>query len=151
MAIREIRKLGDDVLRKICRHVDKIDDRVICLLDDMIETMHKADGVGLAAPQVGVLKRIAVIELDGVLYELINPEIVESTGTRRDVEGCLSFPGKYGMVTRPQKVTVVATNRNGEQYTIKGEGMLAKALCHEIDHLDGIMYVDKVEEFVELK
>ncbi len=151
MAIRTIRKLGDDILRKKCRPVENIDARTITLIDDMIDTMRSADGAGLAAPQVGVLKRVAVIEVEGKLYELINPQIISQSGTRKDVEGCLSFPGKYGTVTRPKQVTVKALDRNGNEITITGEGMLCKALCHEIDHLDGIMYVDKVEEFVEIK
>ncbi len=151
MAIRNIRKLGDDILRKKCRPVEVIDDRTITLIDDMIETMRSADGAGLAAPQVGVLKRIAVIEVDNKLYELINPQIISQSGSVTAVEGCLSFPGKYGMVTRPKQVTVKALDRNGKEFIVTGEGMLGKALCHEIDHLDGIMYVDKVEEYVELK
>ncbi len=151
MAIRNIRKLGDDILRKKCRPVEVIDDRIITLIDDMVETMRSADGAGLAAPQVGVLKRIAVIEVENKLYELINPEIISQKGSVTAVEGCLSFPGKYGTVTRPKQVTVKALDRNGKEFTVTGEGMLGKALCHEIDHLDGIMYVDKVEEYVELK
>lgn len=150
MAIRNIRILGDEILRKKCRPVEVIDERITTLIDDMIETMRSADGVGLAAPQVGVLKRIAVVEVDDKLYVLINPEIINQKGSVTDVEGCLSFPGKYGMVTRPKQVTVKALDRNGKEFTVTGEGMLGKALCHEIDHLDGIMYVDKVEEYVDV-
>ena len=151
MAIRNIRKLGDDILRKKCRAVEVIDDRIITLIDDMVETMKQADGAGLAAPQVGVLKRIAVVNVEDELYELINPEIIAEQGSITAVEGCLSVPGKWGTVTRPQRVTVKALDRNGNEYTVTGEGMLAKALCHEIDHLDGIMYVDKVEEYVDMQ
>lgn len=149
MAIRNIRKLGDDILRKKCRPVDLIDARITTLLDDMKETMEQANGVGLAAPQVGILKRVVVIDVGDGLIELINPEIVETLGSVTDVEGCLSVPGKYGTVTRPQKVTVKALDRNGNEFIKTGEGMLAKAFCHELDHLDGIVFVDKVEEFID--
>ncbi len=150
MAIRNIRKLGDDILRKKSRRVEKIDDKIVELLDDMAETMYKSDGVGLAAPQVGILKRIVVIDVGDGLLELINPEITDFSGNVKDVEGCLSVPGKYGYVVRPQKVTVTALDRFGNKRIITGEGMLAKALCHEIDHLDGIMFVDKVTQYVEV-
>ncbi len=151
MAIRNIRKLGDDILRKKCRAVDVIDQKIITLLDDMADTMREADGAGLAAPQVGVLKRVVVIDVGNGLIELINPEIVDVQGSITDVEGCLSVPSKWGTVKRPQKVTVKALNRNGEQITLTGEGMLAKAFCHELDHLDGVLFVDKVEEYIELE
>ena len=150
MAIRNIRKLGDDILRKKSRRVEKIDDKIVELLDDMAETMYKSDGVGLAAPQVGILKRIVVIDVGDGLLELINPEITDFSGNVKDIEGCLSVPGKYGYVVRPQKVTVTALDRFGNKRIITGEGMLAKALCHEIDHLDGIMFVDKVTQYVEV-
>lgn len=149
MAIRNIRKLGDDILRKKCRRVENIDERTLTLLDDMAETMRLADGVGLAAPQVGVLKRAVVIDVGEGLIELINPEIVSEEGSVTSAEGCLSVPGKWGTVTRPERVTVHAMGRDGKKFDITGEGMLAKALCHEIDHLDGIMFVDKVEEYLE--
>lgn len=149
MAIRTIRQLGDDVLRKKCRFVDEINDRVLTLLDDMADTLYDSNGVGLAAPQVGVLKRIAVIDIGDGLIELINPEIIEYSGEQTDNEGCLSYPGKYGKVTRPNVVTVKATDRNGENFEITGEGLLARAFCHEIDHLDGIVFVDKVTEYLE--
>ncbi len=149
MAIRNIRKLGDEILRKKCRRIDNIDDRTVTLLDDMADTMRLADGVGLAAPQVGVLKRAVVIDVGDGLIELINPEIVSAEGSVTSPEGCLSVPGKWGTVTRPEKVTVHATGRDGNEFDITGEGMLAKALCHEIDHLDGVMFVDKVEEYLE--
>lgn len=149
MALRNIRKLGDDILRKKCRQVETIDERILTLLDDMAETMYDAGGVGLAAPQIGILKRIVVIDVGEGLIELINPEITDVEGNIKDVEGCLSVPGKCGYVVRPEKVTVTALNRDGEKITISGEGLLAKAFCHELDHLDGIVFVDKVTEFIE--
>lgn len=149
MAIRNIRKLGDDILRKKCRPVEVIDDRIITLLDDMTDTMRSADGAGLAAPQVGVLKRVVVVDVGSGLIELINPEIVATEGSVTNPEGCLSVPGKWGTVTRPQRVTVRALNRKGEEIEITGEDMLAKAFCHELDHLDGIVFVDKVEEYID--
>ncbi len=149
MAIRNIRTLGDDILRKKSRPVEVIDERILTLLDDMAETMYESNGVGLAAPQIGILKRIVVIDVGEGLIELINPEIVEVEGNIKDLEGCLSVPGKYGYVVRPEKVTVTALNRDGDRITLQGEEMLAKAFCHEIDHLDGIVFVDKVTEFVE--
>ena len=149
MAIRNIRKLGDDILRKKCRPVEVIDDRLLTLIDDMTDTMRAADGAGLAAPQVGILKRVVVIDVGSGLYELINPEIISTEGAVTDAEGCLSVPGKWGTVTRPQRVTVKALNRKGEEIEVVCEGMLAKALCHEIDHLDGIVFVDKVEEYID--
>lgn len=151
MAIRNIREVGDEVLTKKCRIVDKIDDRVKELLDDMAETMYAANGVGLAAPQVGILKRIAVIDIGDGIIELINPEIVGASGSQCNVEGCLSVPGRYGEVIRPEKVIVNAFDRNGEGFEIIGEGFLARALCHEIDHLDGNVFLDKVINFVEVE
>jgi len=147
MALRTIRELGDDILRKKCRPVDKIDEKILTLLDDMADTMYEANGVGLAAPQVGILKRVVVIDDGTGLIELINPEILSATGSETGDEGCLSVPGKYGKVTRPTKVTVKALNRHGETFTLTGEGLLARALCHETDHLDGIVFVDKVIEY----
>ena len=149
MAIRNIRKLGDDILRKKCRIVEKVDDRIVTLLDDMIETMNDANGVGLAAPQVGILKRVVVIDVGEGPIELINPVIVDEVGAVTSPEGCLSVPGKWGTVTRPQKVTVRALNRNGEEFEMTGDGLLAKAFCHELDHLDGVVFVDKVEEYID--
>lgn len=149
MAIRSIVKVGDSVLSKKCRIVEKIDDRIITLLDDMIDTLYDSGGVGLAAPQVGVLKRIAVIDIGEGLIELINPEIVSKEGTQNDLEGCLSLPGKWGYVERPNKVTVRAIDRNGDEYEYEGEGLLARAFCHEIEHLDGILFSSHVTEFVE--
>ena len=144
MAILNIVKEGDPVLRKICRPVTEITPRTLQLLDDMKETLHKADGCGLAAPQVGVLRRIALVEVEkGKLYELINPEIIAREGTQNEMEGCLSIPGEWGITECPEKVTVRAMNRNGEMYEVSGEGLMARALCHELDHLDGVLYKDK--------
>lgn len=150
MAIRNIVKFGDDVLTKKCRTVENIDERTLTLLDDMVDTLYDSTGVGLAAPQVGVLKRIAVIDVGDGLIELINPEIIKQEGNQRDLEGCLSLPEKWGYVDRPMKVTVRATDRNGDLYEIEGEGLLARAFCHEIEHLDGILFSSHVDEFVDI-
>lgn len=150
MAIRNIRKFGDDILRKKCRRVEQIDDRIKTLLDDLADTMYEADGVGLAAPQVGILKRIAVVDVGEGIVELINPVITETSGTQTETEGCLSVPDRYGKVERPQTVTVKTLDRDGNEYEITGHDLFARALCHEIDHLDGIMFVDKVSEYVEV-
>ena len=150
MAIRNIRKFGDDILRKKCRRVEQIDDRIKTLLDDLADTMYEADGVGLAAPQVGILKRIAVVDVGEGIVELINPVITETSGTQTENEGCLSVPDRYGKVERPQTVTVKTLDRDGNEYEITGHDLFARALCHEIDHLDGIMFVDKVSEYVEV-
>ena len=149
MAIRTIVKVGDPVLTKKCRAVENIDDRIITLLDDMIDTLYDSGGVGLAATQVGILKRIAVIDIGDGLIELINPEIVAEEGTQNDLEGCLSLPGKWGYVERPKKVTVRAMDRTGDMYEYEGEGLLARAFCHELEHLDGILFSSHVSEFVE--
>lgn len=147
MAIRNILKEGDETLLKVSRRVDKIDERIHQLLDDMKETMYAADGVGLAAPQVGILRRIAVIDVgDGVL-ELINPEIISSTGEQEEIEGCLSLPGVSGYTKRPMNVTVTAFDREGREIVITGTGLLARALCHEIDHLDGILFRNHVVSY----
>ena len=145
MAKLNIVKVGDDTLRKVCRPVEKITPRILTLLDDMIETMRDADGCGLAAPQVGILRRIAVVEVEaGEVIELINPKIVAYAGEQREQEGCLSIPGKWGVTVRPAHVTVRATNRHGEAFEISGSDLLARALCHEIDHLDGKLFTDHV-------
>jgi len=149
MAIRQIRKIGDEVLTKRAREVDKFDDRLATLLDDMVETMRHADGIGLEAPQVGILKRAVVIDVGDGVIELVNPELVAAKGEQVDIEGCLSVPGKYGEVKRPQKVIVRAQDRHGKTFEVTGEGLLARALCHEIDHLDGKLFVDKVIRFVD--
>ena len=147
MAKLTIRKLGDEVLRKTCRPVDEITPRILTLLDDMVETMRAADGCGLAAPQVGILRRIVVVEVEpGVVYELINPKIIAYSGEQTGDEGCLSVPGQYGVVTRPLHVTVEATNRHGEVFQVTGHELLARAFCHELDHLDGKLYIDLVKE-----
>ncbi|SHJ04359.1 peptide deformylase [Lutispora thermophila] len=143
MAIRAIRKDSDEILRKVSKKVEKIDDRILTLLDDMAETMRAADGVGLAAPQVGILRRVVVIDIGEGLIELINPVIVYESGEQQREEGCLSIPGKSGIVKRPKKVIVRALNRKGETFEITGEDLLAVALCHEIDHLNGILFIDK--------
>lgn len=149
MAIRNIVKVGDPVLSKKCRPVEKIDDRIIALIEDMEDTLYDSNGVGLAAPQVGVLKRIALVDIGDGLIDLINPEIISTEGTQNDLEGCLSLPGKWGYVERPNKVTVRAMDRNGDWYEYEGEGLLARAFCHEIEHLDGILFSSHVTEFVE--
>lgn len=146
MALRQIVQIGDSVLRKKCKPVEKIDDKIIQLLDDMADTMYEADGVGLAAPQVGILKRIAIVDIGEGLIELINPEIIEVKGTQTDDEGCLSVVNEFGPVTRPYYVKVRAYNRKGQQFEIEGEELLARAFCHEIDHLDGVLFVDKIEK-----
>ena len=143
MAKLQIRKLGDEVLRKTCRPVDTITPRTLTLLDDMVETMRAADGCGLAAPQVGILRRIVVVEVEpGEVYELINPKIIAYSGEQEGQEGCLSVPGKWGTVRRPMHVTVRATNRHGKEFDVTGSELLARAFCHELDHLDGKLYVD---------
>lgn len=146
MAKLKILTEGEGALRLKSRPVSEITPRILTLLDDMTETMHHAEGVGLAAPQVGVLRRVAVVECEeGKLYELINPVITKREGEQNELEGCLSVPGKQGYTKRPMKVTVEAMNRNGEMCTYEGEGLLARAFCHEIDHLDGILYIDHAE------
>ena len=143
MAKLKIVKFGDPMLRKVARPVEAITPRIITLLDDMIETMREAGGCGLAAPQVGVLRRIAVIEVvDGEVIELINPKIVAFAGEQREQEGCLSNPGEYGITKRPKHVTVRATNRHGEEFEVSGSDLLARAICHECDHLDGKLFTD---------
>ena len=150
MAIRNIVKYGDDVLTKKCRAVEKFDDRLAQMIDDMFETLYDSNGVGLAAPQVGILRRITVIDTgDGERYELVNPEIISTEGEQTGTEGCLSYPGKFGIVTRPNKVKVKAQDRHGEWHEYEGEELLARAFCHEIDHLDGHMFMEKVKEWIE--
>ncbi len=148
MATREIRKNGDEILRKKSKIVENIDDRIRELLDDMVETMHEYNGVGLSAVQVGILKRLVVIDLyDGKEpLKLVNPEIVKQKGTQEVEEGCLSFPNQFAKVIRPMEVTVKAQDENGKNITIKGKELLAQALAHEIDHLNGNLFVDIMEE-----
>ena len=148
MATRRILREGDETLRKISRPVKEIDKHTKQLLDDMAETMYAAEGVGLAAPQVGVLRRVVVIDVGEGLLELINPEIIKTEGSMINPEGCLCIPGRRCTVQRPQKVWVRYLNRKNKQCEIEGEGLLAMALCHEIDHLDGILYIDKMIEDV---
>ncbi len=149
MAIREIRKKGDDILLKKCKTVVNFDKKLHILLDDMYETMVKADGVGLAAPQVGILKRAVVVDTGEGKTELINPEIIEESGSQIDSEGCLSVPKVFGTVERPMNVKVRAQDRDGNWFEIEGEGLTARAFCHEIDHLDGKLFTDKVIEYLE--
>ena len=140
MAIRNIVKEGDDVLAKKARPVTEFNERLHTLLDDMADTMYESGGVGLAGNQVGTLRRVVVIDIGEGLIELVNPEIIRAEGEQESVEGCLSCPGEYGITRRPQSVTVKAQDRFGEEFTMDGEDLLAKAFCHEIDHLDGIIY-----------
>ena len=143
MAILKIIKKDDPTLRKISRKVDEINPRIIKLLDDMRDTLHKAEGAGLAAVQVGVLRRIVLVETEpGETLELINPEIIEYSGEQEELEGCLSVPGVWGITHRPEKVTVRAMNRKGEYFTVSGTGLKARAFCHELDHLDGKLFTD---------
>ncbi len=146
MALRNIREMGDDILEKTCKPVKEVNERTLDLIDDMFETMYEANGVGLAAPQVGILKRIVVIDVTGedpIL--LINPVIVETSGEQTGQEGCLSVPGKSGQVTRPNYVKVLAYDENMESFELEGTELLARAICHELDHLDGHLYVERVE------
>ena len=149
MAIREIREKGDEILYKKCKAVVKFDEKLHILLDDMYETMQSRDGVGLAAPQVGILKRAVVIDVGDGKIELINPEIVEESGEQTGSEGCLSVPGVFGEVTRPNVVTVKAQDRDGKWFNITGKELLARAFCHEIEHLDGKLFLDRVIRFID--
>ena len=149
MAIREIREKGDEILYKKCKAVVKFDEKLHILLDDMYETMQSRDGVGLAAPQVGILKRAVVIDVGDGKIELINPEIVEESGEQTGSEGCLSVPGVFGEVTRPNVVPVKAQDRDGKWFKITGKELLARAFCHEIEHLDGKLFLDRVIRFID--
>ena len=157
MAIRQIREYGDEILRKKSREVDVVDDKIRELLDDMLETMHKYNGVGLAAPQVGILKRVVVIDLydDNGPLKLVNPKIVKQKGKQEVEEGCLSFPNQYAKMIRPEEIVAEALNEKGEKIKIKAKGLLAQAICHEIDHLDGVLFIDNMLpgtfEYVEPK
>lgn len=146
MAVREVREIGDPILNKTCKEVREVTERTLELIDDMFETMYETNGVGLAAPQVGILKRIVVIDTTGedpIL--MINPRIIETSGEQTGYEGCLSVPGKSGMVTRPNYVKAVAYDENMEEFIIEGTELMARAICHELDHLDGHLYTEKVE------
>ena len=145
MALRNIRVDDDPCLTKVCRKVDRFDAKLASLLDDMFATIYDADGVGLAAPQVGILKRIVVMDVDGTPHLLINPEILETSGSQTGAEGCLSLPGKSGTVTRPHYVKVRALDRDMQPFELEGTELLARCICHECDHLDGHMYTEKVE------
>lgn len=146
MAVREVRQMGDPILNKTSKEVKEVTERTLELIDDMFDTMYEANGVGLAAPQVGVLKRIVVIDTTGedpVL--MINPRIIETSGEQEGYEGCLSVPGKYGMVTRPNYVKAVAYNEKMEEFTIEGTELMARAICHELEHLDGHLFTERAE------
>ena len=155
MAIREIRTSEDEILRKKSRKVEVVDDKIRELLDDMVETLHKYNGVGLAGPQVGILKRVVVIDIyDGnPPLKMINPQIIKEKGTQEVEEGCLSFPNEYGKIIRPKEVTITFTNEDGKQVKLTGKDLLAQAMEHEIDHLEGVLFIDKIEpgtlEYVE--
>ena len=149
MAIREIRKYDDLALYKVCRPVEKFDERLGELLDDMAETLEEAGGVGLAAPQVGILRRVCVVmNEDDEIIELVNPEIIATDGEQTGLEGCLSVPGKFGIVTRPYTVRVRAQDRDGNWFEVEGEALTARAFCHEIEHLDGHLFVEHIDHFL---
>lgn len=148
MAIRNIVKDGDPILKKKCRPVEKFDKKLAILLDDMAETMHQANGVGLAAPQVGMLRRVVVIDVGEGVIELVNPKIVAYSGEQEGIEGCLSFPGEWGLAKRPNYVKVKAQDRNGDEFEIDGEELLARAFCHEIDHLNGVVFKDVADRML---
>lgn len=148
MALRNVVLEGEDILRKKCREVTDFSEKITTLLDDMAETMYHNNGVGLAAPQVGILKRMFVIDVGEGLIEVINPKIICEEGSQEDIEGCLSCPGEHGLVVRPMNVTVVGKNRHGNDISVQGEGLFARALCHETDHLNGIIFKDKAERML---
>ena len=152
MAIRQIRYEGDDILRKKCKRVEEVNEHIRMLLDDMLDTLHNTkDGAAIAAPQVGILQRLVVIDMGNGVIKLINPEIIEEKGIQECVEGCLSIPNKYGNTLRPKKVTIRALDENGKEITLTGRGEMAKCCCHEIDHLNGILFSDKVTKWLKLK
>ena len=148
MALRKIVTVGDPILTKVCRPVTRFDQKLAILIEDMIETMHNANGVGLAGPQVGMLRRVFVIDVGDGILEFINPEILETAGEQNGAEGCLSFPGEYGLVERPNYVKVRAQNRNGEWFEMEGEALFARAVCHENDHLDGVVFKDRMSRLL---
>ena len=152
MAIRQIRYEGDDILRKKCKRVEEVNDHIRMLLDDMLDTLHNTkDGAAIAAPQVGIVQRLVVIDMGNGVIKLINPEIIEEKGIQECVEGCLSIPNKYGNTLRPKKVTIKALDENGKEIALTGRGEMAKCFCHEIDHLNGILFSDKVTKWLKLK
>jgi len=147
MALRNLRFNSDEILRKKCREVTEINDKIRTILNDMLDTMYENDGVGLAAPQIGILRRLVVIDIgDGNVYKMINPKIISSSGAVIDEEGCLSVPRKKGDVIRPTNVTAVYTDENGKEKTLEGKDILARCICHELDHLDGILFIDRAEK-----
>ncbi|MGV8152743.1 MAG: peptide deformylase [Alkaliphilus sp.] len=149
MAIREIRTDDDLVLRKMAREVERVNSRINILIDDMFETMYQADGIGLAAPQVGVLRRVVVVDIDEKPFVFINPKIVCQEGKQCNLEGCLSIPGKTGEVERPRELKIEYTNRKGKKTTMEAEGLLARVICHELDHLNGVLFIDRVVDLEE--
>ncbi len=149
MAIRNIVQEGDEILTKVCRPVEKFDQRLWSLLDDMAETLKKAEGCGLAAPQVGMLRRVCIVDVGEGVIELVNPEVIQREGVQEELEGCLSCPGDWGVTRRPKRVTVRAQDRFGKTFTLTGEDLKARALCHEIDHLDGILFRSHVIRYVK--
>lgn len=149
MAIRQIRYKDDEILRKKCKEVTKFDEKLWILLDDMYETMQKSNGVGLAAPQVGIIKRVVVIDIGEGRIEMINPEITDTKGSQIGGEGCLSFPGLYGEVERPNYVKAKAFDRYGKEFVVEGEELLARAICHECDHLDGVVFTNHVTKYLD--
>ena len=149
MAIREIRTIGDDILRKKCKEVKSFDEKLSILIDDLIDTVHKHEGAGLAAPQVGILKRVFVVDIGEGVTELVNPTFISGEGEQTDNEGCLSIPNESYDVTRPKKVKMSGFDRHGNPITVEGEDLMARALCHEYDHLDGVLYIDKADRTIE--
>ena len=151
MALRQLRYEGDEILRKKCKKVEEVDYHIRMILDDMLDTLHNTeDGAAIAAPQIGILKRLVVIDMGTGIIKLVNPEIIEEKGIQECVEGCLSIPNKYGNTIRPKKVTIKALNENGEEIILTGRGEMAKCFCHEIDHLDGILFIDKVTKWLKM-
>lgn len=148
MAIRNVVKIGDDVLRQKCFPVEVFDDKLAQLLDDMKETVRKEEGAGLAAPQVGILRRVVVVDVEEGFFEFVNPKFIWQKGEQSGAEGCLSVPGKRGIVSRPNKVKIAFQDRKGDPYTLVASGFFARAICHELDHLDGILYIDKASRVV---
>ena len=150
MALRQLRYEGDEILRKKCKKVEEVDDHIRMILDDMLDTLHNTeDGAAIAAPQIGILKRLVVIDMGTGIIKLVNPEIIEEKGIQECVEGCLSIPNKYGNTIRPKKVTIKALNENGEEIILTGRGEMAKCFCHEIDHLNGILFTSKIIKMLE--
>ena len=151
MALRQLRYNDDEILRKKCRKVEEVNDHIRMILDDMLDTLHNTEnGAAIAAPQVGILKRLVVIDMGSGIFKLVNPEIIDKEGEQECIEGCLSFPNRFGKTVRPKKVTIKALNENGEEITLTGEDEMAKCFCHEIDHLDGILFIDKVTQWINI-